>query len=153
MDSKISLSLRNRRELLIPEQFEEWCQRNVPGYPSGGGLLRFDGLYRDQDEKDNGNDYLRFYPDGTVLDVAVRAPSTAEQVAQWLGKNKRGISRGKYKRRGTQIAFTTRSGRVAISYVGMVVNDHTIALEFYSHATTSQGLTWYSYEQGANLVP
>jgi hypothetical protein len=79
--------------------------------------IRFDGLYQTVTE-DNYRQYLRFYPDSTVI----RATSTSEakDVFTWLTKPFDG--QGKYEIREEKIYFTTTSGVGTIVFNG-VIND------------------------------
>jgi len=131
-------------ELLTESQFDEWCQRrNLSEYSSDSGSLQFDGLYRADGEKyDN---YLRFYPDDSALSVVVIKPSTVEKVAWWLGKDNETVSHGKYEQRGTQIALTEHIPNGGTIYFrGVVINDHMIYLESYTHDIEYH---WYHYQK------
>ena len=64
----------------------------------GGDLdcreLRFDGLYR-EGAGDDSCSHLRFYPDGDCL--YVNAIGSIDEVARWLHRERKGLTRGTYK--------------------------------------------------------
>jgi TIR domain-containing protein len=147
---KFFLPLSESNGLLTESQFNEWCQWNLSGYPSSGGSLQFDGLYR-ADSKDGTYDrYLRFYPDGAVIESSVSGPSLVENVAHWFGKN-HNVGKGRYKQSGTQIAFTTQ--HVAnIAHVGKIINNEMICLEMYSYRTYHRSLELYKFYRATGLA-
>ena len=155
---KFFLPLQESSGLLTERQFDEWCQWNLPGYPSSSdGRLQFDGVYR-ADPKDGAYaNYLRFYPDGTVLGNSVIKPNTVEEVAPRFGKNHGSMGRGSYKKSGVQIAFITQ--HVAnIAYVGKIINNDMIFLETYSFRTQYRRFELYKYHKvttsdNRNLLP
>jgi len=68
--------------------------------------VRYDGLYFNHfDDGTLGGEYLRFYPDGTVVSVlSVGAP---QKVALWLTREHPNAAKGTYKIQGTKITFST----------------------------------------------
>lgn len=70
-------------------------------------MLRFDGLYEKQSVEENVSYYLRFYPDGTVLDLTVYGTGNgmAQQVAGWFKQGEYEDAVGRYLLGGKQIKF------------------------------------------------
>lgn len=63
-------------------------------------MLRFDGLYvspsRELHDGSFCRTYMRFYPDGCVIEQAVQQPATVEQIMHWFKRSMTGISIGEY---------------------------------------------------------
>ena len=68
--------------------------------------VRYDGLYFNHfDDGTAGGEYLRFYPDGTVVSVlSIGAP---QKVALWLTREHPNAAKGTYKIQRTTITFST----------------------------------------------
>ncbi len=102
-------------------------------------LVRVDGLYQRKDSYGL-SDYLRFYPDGTILGVA--SPDTPAKVARWLipgTDNQQGrveLSRtaedSTFQVHGAEIKFSLRSKEGVVDYEGNVTNDR-LTFDVYSH--------------------
>jgi len=74
--------------------------------------------------------YLRFYEDGTVLQVS--STGKPEEVAVWFNKTHPYSSKGQYKVDGTMLEFTVTSEEGTVDYAG-IINGDELTLEMYSH--------------------
>ncbi len=90
--------------------------------------LRFDGLY--QCNHDSYFGYLRFYPDGIVLQAS--STGTPEQVAVWLKPGSTVAAQGSWGLAGSAIQFVTKvpTGGT-VEYQGEVGDDQ-LALQVHS---------------------
>ena len=74
-------------------------------------MLRFDGLYLSNQRDCEGNTtcrtYLRFYPDGSVIEQVVQQPATVTQVMKWITPAQVGIPVGEYTLEADHIKFYT----------------------------------------------
>ncbi len=102
-------------------------------------MASFNGLYRtlkypysdpsDYFRNDEERDYLRFYPDGTVLRANVVGSELDKKVARWFGKKDKTTARGLYKLRGEQITFTTKDtlgAKIEVPCVGLCRGEYMI---------------------------
>ena len=111
-----------------------------PGYVLGE--LRTDGLYRASSTSEDSCWYLRFYADGTVLQVV--STGDAQQISSWFNKSKHfGYKdHGEYSRSGGSITFTIWE----TEYDGTVGVDEIRLTQFYRN-------TGYSAERIYSFVP
>ena len=110
---------------------------------TGGGTLRTDGLYKSGTDGSGSWDYLRFYSDGAVLNVA--STGNELQVARWFCKSEPAVeSRGRYTLNGSTIRFSTRASYGRIDYEGTVAPD-MIRLTVFSRITGSRSNTDYHF--------
>lgn len=109
-----------------------------------GSSLRFDGLYHAQES--SYHSYLRFYEDGTVLQVSTNGKP--EQLARWFGKTHTEVPRGTYSIEGQSIEFSTASSEGTVAYKGTVFDD---AVEVITSSPTNgqEEQTTYGFVQVA----
>src|ERR1700731_122640 len=76
-------------------------------FPAGAfaGSLRYDGIYRNRDPSEDYSVYLRFYSDGTALQVA--STGTPEEIAQWFHRGSKAGSSGHFTVRRNRLRFPT----------------------------------------------
>jgi hypothetical protein len=91
--------------------------------------LRFDGLYGHL-ERDS-YDMLRFYADGTVLEVPTTSDAKPSDLAPWFNKDQADIQKGTYCLDRSAVAFTVTGPNGSIEYAGQVAGD---ALTIDSHS-------------------
>jgi hypothetical protein len=103
--------------------------------------LRFDGLYYAK-SPDGSTWYLRFYEDGTVLDVD--STGTPEKVAQWFKKGHPAPSQGTYRRNGATLKFSTRSSAGVVDYAGEVGQD-VLRLQMHSRINGFKATATYTF--------
>jgi hypothetical protein len=97
---------------------------------SGNSPLRFDGLYRYL-ERDS-YDMLRFYADGTVLEVATTSDAKPSDLAPWFNKDHAAdMQKGTYCLDRSAVAFTVTGPNGSVEYAGQVAGD---ALTLDSHS-------------------
>lgn len=95
--------------------------------------LRHDGIYQSNRIPD-GDDpyfyYLRFYPDGTVIDTS----STGEpaDLRPWFDRGMDDLSVGHVTVHGSHVAFSQTSKYGTVDYQGTIVGN-TLQLASYSH--------------------
>jgi hypothetical protein len=96
---------------------------------------------------------LRFYPDGTVLDVSTSLTETLEEnwsdIDAWFNPTgSSDINRGVYTLSGDQLEFSTTSVWVTLDYTGTYTGDG-MSLTWYSHYNGNSGIDEYTRFEGA----
>lgn len=109
--------------------------------PLTPGTLRLDGLYYAK-WPEGGASYLRFYKDGTVLNVS--STGTPEEVGQWLKKGHPASSKGNYTRNGATIKFSTKSSVGIVDYAGEVGQD-VLRLQTHSRINGFKATSTYKF--------
>ena len=76
--------------------------------------LKFDGLYQtkcvfEKDEIEGTNYFIRFYPNGNVIEVGTGCDATPQDLESWFNLNSKDISIGNYKLKNKKISFQTKS--------------------------------------------
>jgi hypothetical protein len=136
-----------------------------PGSPATAASgLHYDGLYtsksEDKFEGKNFNDYLRFYPDGTV--VSVLSTGDPALIAAWLnrnGKHDRGTYAITANAAQPQIQFIIKSlpfpgyAGVTIAYQGTLQNDKLTLQSESSNGHREQRTYEFVAVQFPELVP
>ena len=94
--------------------------------------VRFDGLYQtkayiDKQDNDTTYSYLRFYPDGKVINVTTEG--TAFDLKEWFNLNMKNPSVGSYKIRGNRLNFSTTSGAGTVVYKGKIKDKHFLLVK------------------------
>lgn len=106
------------------------------------GTLRFDGLYQ-HPEEGGYTGYLRFYEDGTVLQVT--STGTPQQVAVWLKKdNAAKYSAGRFVLDGSSISFVATSTMGSVEYSGQVGGDELV-LQVHSLINDYRATNTYTF--------
>lgn len=115
-------------------------------------LVRTDGLY--QCKGSDSDSYVRFFPDGTVMQVSVSSTGTTEGVARLLkpesdnSKGKVLMTRGKeehtYVLEGTTVKFSTQSTEGVVEYEGTVDGDK-LRLNWTSRINGATGSEEYTF--------
>ncbi len=109
-------------------------------------FIRFDGVYVDDSQlsSEGYSSYLRFYPDGTVL----QASSTAspEELNSWFRKERaeRYFSMGWYEVQGCRLKFSTTSSSGTVEYFGRI-DSAILELYSYSHINGHTELSHYRF--------
>lgn len=83
--------------------------------------------------------YLRLYPEGTVLSVC--STGTPAQVWRWLTRedaDRIGFARGEYTLRGDELSFTAGSRHGSVSYSG-TVGRRSLSLKWHRHINGRRG--------------
>jgi Caspase domain len=109
-----------RRRASISSQPSTTSQGNSPATQekNAGPLIRYDGVYRVI--KDAKTTYwLRFYEDGTVIDV-VTSGGMPEQIARWFDRSNQNVGQGIYQVHDSKIAFSTRDKYATLTYSGII---------------------------------
>lgn len=99
--------------------------------------IRFDGLYQANEHassepyKDDAifsitKRYLRFFPDGQVLDMS--AIGTLDSIKDWFNKNCKHCSIGQFQITGQRIQFTTANEIGKIVYEGIIYDNNELDL-------------------------
>ena len=96
--------------------------------------LRYDGLYcGTEKESDKGVaywSYLRFYPDGIVIEATTEG--TPEEIRAWFSREHPSVSLGKVAIRGSHVSFSAVSVDGTVDYSGEIEGDQ-LKLDSYSH--------------------
>jgi hypothetical protein len=110
-------------------------------------MLRHDGLYISRLPVDYGamlsHSYLRFYPDGTVIESSIRGEPSIE-VTSWFDKSDPSISSGQFNIRGDRIEFSVKSEAGIVEYSGEILSDD-LQLHFVSHINGNYGDDDYGF--------
>ena len=120
-----------------------------PKRKAGDPLLRFDGLYQSAAENANATSqlqifrYLRFYADGTVIDVS--SSGTPAEVKSWFAKGHASVSPAPYQLAGNDLHFTIKSGRVTVKYQGKIDADGLLHLHSKSYFNQHEADLTYSF--------
>jgi hypothetical protein len=98
-----------------------------------GPELRHDGIYQSSAQSDDGDtywSYLRFYPDGTVIDTS----STGEpaDLQPWFNRRMDDPSVGHVSVQGNHLRFSQASKEGTVDYQG-TIDGNTLHLASYSH--------------------
>lgn len=119
---------------------------------SPAAVLRYDGVYVSEvpDGEVSYCMYLRFYPDGTVLDATAGCgDDQLAEVKQWMtvesAEQKSVISRGKVKLSGASIAFSTFSIVGKVNYKGEIVGN-TLVLKWHSYINNQDGEDTHTFK-------
>ncbi|WP_020393616.1 hypothetical protein [Thiolinea disciformis] len=76
------------------------------------------------DGKGESTSYLRFYPDGQVIQGSVLSSANAGEVVSWFGKNSNVLSKGSYVLTPEgKLEFATQSMMGEVSYQGSVAGN------------------------------
>ena len=102
---------------------------NPPIRPVGASL-KYDGVYRSTEKPLHYWNYLRFYPDGEVMEVS--STGTPDDLRNWFNEENLELRRGKFTIDGKSLTFSTVSSQGDVDYTGEVDGDH-IHLNIYSH--------------------
>ncbi len=91
--------------------------------------LHYDGVYQ-SDRTEDYYSYLRFYPDGTVINVS--STGQPNDLRQWFAKGHDGVSSGKVKLKDKRISFSALSSKGTVDYDGELEGNQ-LRLHSYSH--------------------
>lgn len=83
--------------------------------------VRADGLYQFVNSETGFSDFLRFYPDGTVLKVTTQ--DTPEETAKWLNKELSAVGgtlKEQYRIEDSKVKFSSRGSGQIIEYAGVL---------------------------------
>lgn len=102
------------------------------------------GLYVSSDPTKDYKSYLRFYFNGTVLDVS--SPDEVNKVGEWLSMERaeKPFSIGFYKTTNDKIEFNSTGKYGTVEYVGQVQTE-ALELFFYSHINGNCGIRKYQF--------
>lgn len=110
-------------------------------------MLRYDGLYISRLPVDYGamlsHSYLRFYPDGTVIESSIQGEPSVE-VKSWFDKSDPTISSGQFNIAGNRIEFSVTSDAGIVEYSGDISRDD-LQLHFVSHINGNYGDDEYGF--------
>ena len=118
--------------------------------PTSTSPLRYDGLYQSVEAEQGYFEYLRFYDDGTVLEVV--SSGTPEQVAVWLNKAGTDEGMGYYEIQDSTIKFTVTYTQGAVDYTG-TINGEKLILDIYSHINSHKGTRTFQFVEVPNIQP
>lgn len=125
--------------LLLAQCLLAGCASHSSHRPAA--LLRYDGVYSAETRIDDDLycEYLRFYPDDTVITVTSECPgnNVLQDIRKWFspenaGATAEGVSKGSIIRTGNKISFDAISSEGKISYNGKI-SEKRISLSTFSH--------------------
>jgi hypothetical protein len=120
--------------------------------PMSTKLPRYDGVYSAQTFVDGEKycEYLRFYPNATVITVTSECGKTALQdIKKWFsrenaGPEAAGVSRGTVSIVGNKISFDAVSKEGSVSYEGEILSKR-ISVSTYSHINEARDHDVYQF--------
>jgi hypothetical protein len=118
------------------------------------GQVRFNGLYKtskeiDKEDNDSTSYFIRFYPDGTVIDVS--SGGGVEDLKNWFNLKMDRVSIGKYEIHGKRIRFsTTQNGVGTVIYQGRF-HDHYLLIKWKSLINGRKGRERYYFVEVKDL--
>jgi len=105
--------------------------RSLAAVAAARGGVRYDGFYAKPASAARFTEFLRFYPDGTV--VTTTTSGSAGQITSWFHKDHPDRSKGSYDIDGDRIAFATTASYGTIEYAGTIRDDGT-ELHLHTHS-------------------
>jgi hypothetical protein len=109
-------------------------------------VLRFDGVYSCWGYQGTIN-YLRFYPDGTVIHAV--SYGTLEEVKRWFNIEKFRMedfhSVGRYDWQDPEISFSTTNSLGVVRYKGHLSSGQHMQLRYRSESTRGKGERTYAF--------
>ncbi|MFF5496014.1 toll/interleukin-1 receptor domain-containing protein [Streptomyces aquilus] len=128
----------------VPERLQRWHRVDLftqDGYDRllktlaavavARGGVRYDGFYAKPASEAGFTEFLRFCPDGTVLDVTTSG--SAEQITKWFHPDQPDLGKGPYDIVGDRITFATTASYGTIEYDGTIREDGT-ELHLHTHS-------------------
>jgi hypothetical protein len=111
------------------------------------GSLEYDGIYRGPARQVSDGviytDYLRFYPDGEVVEAA--SPGQPQEIRRWFSRETSNLSLGKFTVQGNHISFSVgRAGGGIVDFTG-VIESGQLHLDAYSHVSGNRTHRVYSF--------
>jgi hypothetical protein len=116
-------------------------------------LLRYDGVYSAKSRVDGDVycEYLRFYPDSTVITVSSECPGkdVLQDIRKWFsqenaGASATGVSKGSTRLSGNKITFDAVSKEGSVSYIGKI-SGKRLSLSSYSHINEHRDHDTYQF--------
>jgi hypothetical protein len=114
-------------------QVEKTTKQNSQNKPEIPSNIRYDGLYQSETEG-NIRNFLRFYSDGTVLEVGTTAKGEIKDIIKWFKKpfDKPYYSKGKFEIKMDKIYFAAISSYGTVLYEGIIENENKLRLKIKS---------------------
>jgi hypothetical protein len=128
--------------------FVGWGEKpdTAPAPDLSGTGLRFDGVYQSTPKKAGSGSgywgYLRFYQDGTVVDVSTTG--RPDEIRDWFNRDHPRVSRGKVTAQGEQISFASVSAEGTVDYSGRVEGGK-LHMDTHSHINQHKANTVYTF--------
>ncbi len=121
---------------------------NKNGETSNSSPVHFNGIYKsaiqtNQNTGDKSTSYLRFYEDGTVINVS--SSGTPEQINNWFVKGHENVTEAPYKIEGDKMSFTSGSGNAAVEYSGKIVTSALLQLHTKSLSNNFEDDVTYTF--------
>lgn len=117
---------------------------------SQNNILKFDGLYqttclRDKDNPEGTNYFIRFYPNGKVIEVGTECDATPLDLENWFNLDSKDVSIGTYKLKNNKISFQTKNIAGLVNYRGRILDNETIILKSHSLINGNRDKDKYYY--------
>ncbi|MFC7348793.1 hypothetical protein ACFQO9_18910 [Chryseobacterium zhengzhouense] len=112
--------------------------------------LRFNRFYQTKciiakDEKEGINYFIRFYPNGNIIEVGTECDTTPKDLESWFNLNSKYISIGNYKLKNNKIRFQTKNTIGEVKYKGKLLDENTIVLKSHSLINGNKDRNKYYY--------
>jgi len=107
--------------------------------------VQYNGVYKStisvSSEKESW-DYLRFYPDGTVITIS--SAGQPGDLKKWFSKEHKGVAWGKFALRDAQVSFSAGSTQGKVNYTG-AIEGNQIRFQIYSQINNFRGNKVYEF--------
>lgn len=107
--------------------------------------LRFDGVYRTAQNQLGGTNYtgyLRFYPDGEVIECSTT--SSPQDIHTWFSREHIGLSHGVVTIQEKRVSFSAADEQGTVEFSGVIDGDQ-LRLEFHSLINDHRGSDVYQF--------
>jgi TusA-related sulfurtransferase len=113
-------------------------------------LLLYNGVYEtkcivEKGDDEGEQDYLRFYPNGKVINVGTDCGGTADDLMAWFHLNAEQVSVGDYSVNGKRIKFLIKDKSGTVKYTGRVNRSGILKLKWVSLINGSRGKSLYYF--------
>lgn len=110
--------------------------------------IHYNGVYSsdirvNENTGDKSISYLRFYDDGTVINVSTMG--TPKEISKWFVKGHENVSKGTYTIEQDNISFTAGGNNVDVEYKGKITNKQTLQLHTKSLSNNNEADITYSF--------
>ena len=118
------------------------------GAGNGTFPLHFDGMYKsavqtNQNTGDQSTNYLRFYEDGTVINVS--SSGTPEQIKSWFVKGHENVLQTSYQVAGDGLKFHFKTTTGDLDYNGRILSIESLQLHVKSASNNLEDDAAYSF--------
>jgi TusA-related sulfurtransferase len=102
-------------------------------------------MHSEKGDDEGEQDYLRFYPNGKVINVGTDCGGTADDLKAWFHLNAEQVSVGDYSVNGKRIKFLIKDKSGTVKYTGRVNRSGILKLKWVSLINGSRGKSLYYF--------